>query len=160
MRKLDIRLKEGEFKNPLTKPLGNARDVFDVFASIKDYASETLLVVYLMNDLTGVYDVHSTGCASMTVVYPHDLFGRAYALRARYLILIHNHPQGIAAPSDDDWEVLKMIEDYAAPMDALSLLDFIIVGERDYWSAFDEVGGGDYSAGDIGGLAEEVRRQY
>ncbi len=153
MKQLDIRLTDGDFKNPLNRPLGNAADVFSVFGSIKDRASETLLVVYLLADLTGIYDVHSTGCASMATLSTQDLFGRAYALRARYMILIHNHPKGDPTPSNEDRRTLAMLEEYAAPMEALDLLDFIIVGDDHYWSAFDEAGGGDYAAGAVGSLA-------
>ena len=157
MDKLDIRLTEGEFKNPLKGPLSRAEDVAAIFDSIKDRASETLLVVYLLDDLTGVYDVHSTGCATMTTLSTQDLFGRAYALRARYLILIHNHPKGDPTPSAEDRRALMAIEAYAAPLETLDVLDFIIVGSKGYWSAFDEAGGGDYAAGAVGDLAFATR---
>lgn len=144
MKKIRLKLVEGGFPNPVKQPITTARDVFLVFRSLKDRASETLVAVYLQADMTGIYDIHATGGMGQVPVYTEDLFGRAYATRARYLILMHNHPGGDPTPSREGWATIAELEAYAAPMQRLQLLDFIIVGDDHYWSWYEEEKGGDY----------------
>lgn len=151
MKKIDLKLVDGEFTNPVREKVARSEDIYKIFASLKDHASETLLVAYLQHDLTGVYDIHSTGCPAWTSFSMHDLFGRAYLLRARYFILVHNHPGGKTEPSPQDLAILNDIKSFIAPMqDRLSMMDFIIVAGEHYWSWFDEEDGGEYEVGALG----------
>lgn len=143
MKQIDLKLKDGEFTNPLRNSLHFPEQAFEIFRSLKDHASETLLVIYLKHDLTGFYDVHSTGCSIYTMLDQHELFGRAYMTKARYMILVHNHPSGDPTPSPQDLENLETIRAFAAPLDKrrlLGLLDFIIVGDDTYWSWAEDKG--------------------
>lgn len=141
MKKIDLKLVAGEFKNPLLEKILFPEQVHEIFKSLKDKASETLLVVYLKDDFRGLYDVHSTGASSWTGFDQHDLFGRAYMTKSRYMILVHNHPNGNSKPSGGDLEILETIKELSAPLDKrriLGLLDFIIVAEDGYWSWAEE----------------------
>jgi len=151
MRKIDLKLVDGEYENPLKNAIHHPEDISRIFRSLKDKASETLLVIYLQHDLTGIYDVHSTGPSGTTVFDAQDLFGRAYVTRSRYMILVHNHPSGDATPSPEDLQNLSDILALAKPMRSISLLDFIIIGEDDIWSWFEENEGGDYTQGALNG---------
>ena len=143
MKQIELRLTDGEHTNPVKNSVRFPSQVYDVFASLKDKASETLLVIYLSEDYTGIYDVHSTGASAMVTLDLHDLFGRAYLTRSRYMILVHNHPKGDPSPSPADLEALEAIRLMAAPMDArrlVGLLDFVIIGDDSYWSWAEENG--------------------
>jgi len=151
MRKMEMKLTEGKFKNQLQNQLRQSKDVFEIFRSIKDEANETTLVIYLTEDLSGIYDVHSIGFPFATSISVADLIGRAYLLRSRYFIVVHNHPGGIPKPSETDMKVLKELQLYAYPLPTLSMLDFIIIGDGNYWSWFDEQDGGNYEQGALSG---------
>ena len=149
MKEISWQLVDGEHTNPLHETVRLPEQVAAVFQSLKDHASETCLAVYLKEDLTGTYDVHSTGTPAMTTLSINDLFGRAYVTRARYIVLVHNHPKGDPTPSPQDRAILAEIKRYADPLPTVTLLDFIIIGEGKYWSWFEEEDGGEYSVGAV-----------
>ena len=149
LRKLDIRLVDGEFENPIKEQVRAPKQVYEIFQTLKDRAQETLLGLYLWDDLTpSVYSVLSLGSESSTSISHRDIFGQMFALKATYFILIHNHPKGDPHPSEADKQALEALIEKAKIMDA-QLLDFIIVGADSYWSFFEEKSGGEYGLGVI-----------
>lgn len=123
--------------------------VYEVFKAIKDKAQETLIGVYLNNELeVNAYDTLSVGSSTETGVSSDEVFNRAVITRSRYIILIHNHPSGKASPSPEDKEAIVSLQEGAKWLKKV-LLDFIIVGEGSYWSMFEEEDGGAYSLGSV-----------
>jgi DNA repair protein RadC len=109
----------------------------------------TLAGVYLGHDLeVNAYDTLSIGSATETDVSTDEVFNRAVITRSPYIILIHNHPSGKAAPSPDDKKAIAILSKGARYLKK-SILDFIIVGDDRYWSLFEEQDGGEYSLGAI-----------
>ncbi len=149
LRKLNIELVDGEFENPVKEQVRGPEQIFEIFKSLKDKSQETLLGVYLTEDLeVRLYDVLSIGGKDMTLILPHEIFEHAIVTKSRMFILIHNHPQGDPKPSESDKEAMKAISEQSKVM-KLSFLDFIIVGNDGYWSMFEEADGGEYSLGSI-----------
>jgi DNA repair protein RadC len=149
LKKLKIELVKGEYKNPIKGQVTQPSQVYDVFNAIKDKAQEVLIGVYLNQNLEVLsYDTLSIGTKSATLVDAPEIFGRGFVMRAKYIILIHNHPSGEAKPSPDDEEVIKQLKAKAQVVE-IGLLDFIIVGDEKYWSMFEEMDGGDYSLGAV-----------
>ena len=146
LKKLDVTLIEGEFENPLKEQITSPHHIYRIFCAIKDRAQETLLAVYLFDDLTGAYDVLSLGSQSMTLLDTHDLFGRGFVLRARYFILVHNHPKGDSKPSPEDRAAIEQVIAASRHM-KIAFLDFVIIGDGRYWSYAEENDLGDYSLG-------------
>ena len=146
MKKLNVKLTEGEFKNELEEPLRNPDQLYTIFRDIKDEAHETLLVVYIHDDLQSVYDVHSLGAQSASLVDMKKLYGHAYVFRAAYMVLIHNHPSGDCNPSAQDEALIETIRAHEKVAE-VKLLDFIIVAGDTYWSHFNEHNGGEYTLG-------------
>lgn len=145
LRKLNIELVKGEYKNPVKGQVRDPKQVYEVFKAIKDKAQEILIAVYLNADLqVNSYDTLSIGNQSTVLVTPPEIFGRAFVLRSRYFILIHNHPSGAAVPSFEDIEAIKKLEQQSKVME-MRLLDFIIVGDDTYWSMFERLDGAEYS---------------
>lgn len=149
LRRLKIKLVKSEYKNPIQGQVRTPDQVYEVFKGIKDRNQETLIGLYLNNELDALtYDVLSIGGESVTLTLPDEIFGRAFVMRAKYIILIHNHPSGDPTPSPQDREVMTMLVNAARTVQK-HLLDFIIVGDNRYWSMFDEVDGGNYDLGAV-----------
>ena len=149
LRKLDIQLVKGEYQNPVKGQVRAPEQVYVVFKAIKDKAQETLIGVYLNNELeVNAYDTLSVGSSTETGVSSDEIFNRAVITRSRYIILIHNHPSGKAAPSPEDKEAITSLQEGAKWLKKV-LLDFIIVGDNEYWSMFEEEDGGEYSLGAV-----------
>lgn len=158
LKKLDIKLVKGEYQNKIKGQVRSPEQIYDVFESIKDKAQETLIVLYLDKNLeVKVYSILSTGSKNETTIDFDDVYGYGFLMKAKYFILIHNHPSGEAKPSDDDKEIIKTLQDYLEIKRVkLKPLDFIIVGDMEidkknkkYWSMFEEMDGGEYSLGAI-----------
>jgi DNA repair protein RadC len=149
LRKLNIQLVKGEYKNPVKGQVRDPKQIYEVFKALKDNAQETLIGVYLDAQLeVNIYDTLSVGNQRETWLHPSEIFGRAFVLRSKYIILIHNHPSGNPKPSPEDKEAIKLLIKQARIME-MYLLDFIIVGEKRYWSMFEAVEGGEYSLGAV-----------
>ena len=61
-------------------------------------------------------------------VYPRDVVQRALGLNAAAVIFAHNHPSGIAEPSQADQRITLRLRDALALVD-IRVLDHMIVGD-------------------------------
>ena len=52
---------------------------------------------------------------------PKEVFGRAIITRARYVILVHNHPKGDPQPSPDDLVAFRVLIAGARTLDMFML---------------------------------------
>lgn len=103
-------------------------------AALAGHGSECFLAVFL-NAKNRVLDhriIHE-GTIDHAIVYPRRIIEQALAARAAGLILVHNHPSGDPAPSDEDRRLTRSIQDAARPLD-IRVLDHIIVGREGYCS--------------------------
>ncbi len=63
-------------------------------------------------------------------VHPREVVRRALERNAAAAILVHNHPSGVAEPSDADIRVTRRLSDALALFD-VRVLDHLVVGARD-----------------------------
>ena len=160
LRKLDIQLVKGEYQNPVKGQVRAPEQVYEVFEAIKDKAQETLIGVYLNDELeVNAYDTLSVGSSIETDVSSDEVFNRAVITRSQYIILIHNHPSGKAAPSPEDKEAIASLQEGAKWLMKV-LLDFFIVGDIELWCLFEDDDGGEYGLGCVncGGWILECAR--
>jgi DNA repair protein RadC len=68
------------------------------------------------------------GSISEARVYPRELIRQVYQTNAAAVILAHNHPSGIAEPSEADKRLTQEIKTILSGID-VRLLDHIIIGE-------------------------------
>ena len=68
------------------------------------------------------------GTLNSAAVYPREIVKRSMELNAAALILAHNHPSGVAEPSDSDVQITRRIADAAALVD-VRVLDHMVVGK-------------------------------
>ena len=147
LKKLDIKLVDGEFENPIQEQLKDPSQLYEVFKKLKDKNQETALAVYLEDNLeVRAYDVISVGGEDVTLLIPREVFGRAFMIKSYTFIIIHNHPSGDPTPTNADKRMMAELIRGSKELN-LNFLDFIIVGENSYWSMFEAVDGGDYEIG-------------
>jgi DNA repair protein RadC len=68
-----------------------------------------------------------TGTLTQTSVYPREVARRALALNAAAVVLAHNHPSGVAEPSQADRWLTETLKSALALVD-VKVLDHVIVG--------------------------------
>lgn len=144
-----LRIKVGRTYRDATRD-----EVLDVAASyaIQDMAGETLaspehtesflrrvltgrhheqFVVVFLNNRHKVLatDVMFQGTIDGTSVYPREVVKRALEYNAAALILAHNHPSGIAEPSQADERITRRLKSALELID-VRVLDHIVMTEQ------------------------------
>lgn len=66
-------------------------------------------------------------------VYPREILKRVLQLNASALILAHNHPSGLAEPSEADQAITQRLKNALGLID-VRVLDHFIIGGADYVS--------------------------
>lgn len=110
--------------------------VFDSPARVKDYAAlhlaqlerEVFAVLYL-DSQHRLIEMHKLflGTLAQTSVYPREVVRQALALNAAAVILVHNHPSGVAEPSRAD-EYLTQSLKSSLQLVEVKVLDHLVVG--------------------------------
>lgn len=77
--------------------------------------------------------VISTGSVSQTFVSPMELFRKALMCSAVMIVILHNHPSGDPAPSEEDRKITRQVEK-GAQLLGLTLADHIVIGDNRYYS--------------------------
>ena len=67
------------------------------------------------------------GTIDGAAVYPREVLKRCLAANAAAVIFAHNHPSGVAEPSDADISITKKLTDALALID-VRVLDHMIIG--------------------------------
>ncbi len=75
----------------------------------------------------------SQGTVNSSVVSPREIFLEALKYHAVNLILVHNHPSGDPAPSQEDIQLTRRVKE-AGELIGIRLLDHIIIGDNSYIS--------------------------
>ena len=124
---------------PVTVQIVSSRDVFLRFVDrLSDLPHEEFWILLLRrsNHVLAEIKISSGGLAG-TVADPKIIFGRALALRAAAIVLIHNHPSGNPKPSTSDKSLTNNMREAGKFLD-LPVLDHIIVAGKQYVSFADE----------------------
>lgn len=78
-------------------------------------------------------EVISKGSVNSSMVPPREIFLTALKKAAVQLVLLHNHPSGVAAPSKADDTVTRQIA-AGGELLGIPLSDHIIIGDHNYYS--------------------------
>ena len=68
------------------------------------------------------------GSLDASIITPRDLFRDAISMNSAAVIIAHNHPSGDPAPSREDIEVSKRLQQ-AGQMIGIEVLDHLVIGE-------------------------------
>lgn len=78
-------------------------------------------------------DLVSIGTATESLIHPREVFKKAIAQNAVYIILVHNHPSNDPTPSLEDVQVTKQLAE-AGQKVGIPLLDHIIMSDSEFSS--------------------------
>lgn len=129
-----LRILEARFKVPninISSP-ASGRDYLRLrFAGLE---REELHALWLTTQNT-LIDVESLfiGTLTQTSVYPRELVKAALAANASAVVLAHNHPSGLATPSNADIALTAICKNALATVD-IALLDHFVVTTSDVTS--------------------------
>lgn len=101
---------------------------------LRAYPHEVFACLYLDNQHRFLYfDELFRGTIDGASVYPREVVKAALKHNAAAIILAHNHPSGVAEPSQADIHITKRIKSALDLVD-IRVLDHIIVGDADVTS--------------------------
>ncbi len=96
---------------------------------LRDRQREAFYVLYLDNQHRVIGDeVLFEGTLDAASVYPREVVKRALEHNCAAVILAHNHPSGVAEPSQADRRITRRISDALALVD-IRVLDHFVVGD-------------------------------
>lgn len=122
-RHLGERLLRGE---PLTSP----KETADFLSSrLRDYEFEVFAVIFLDNrHRVLAFEELFRGTIDGASVHPREVLRRALHHNAAAVVLSHNHPSGVAEPSQADCRITERLRDALAMVD-VRVLDHLIIGD-------------------------------
>ena len=98
-------------------------------ARLRDYRREVFLCLFLDTQHRVICSEELfQGTIDASSVYPREVVQRALALNAAAIIFAHNHPSGVAEPSQADERITLRLRDALALVD-VRVLDHMIVGD-------------------------------
>ncbi len=103
-------------------------------ASIGHKANEVLFAIFLnaKNEVLATKEL-GEGTVSQASAFPRKIVEEALKQKATSIILAHNHPGGIAEPSEHDESITSEIQKALALVE-ISLQDHIILANNEYYS--------------------------
>ena len=101
---------------------------------MRDLPKECLRGLYLDVRYHVVHDeVISLGTLSSNIIHPREVLRPALEYAASAVILVHNHPSGIAKPSEADIAVTRQIV-AAGKIFGIGVLDHLVVTKEKFES--------------------------
>ncbi len=120
-------------------PIKSPEDVVNTVAGItmeemRYYDREHFRVIYLdrKGGLLSMEDI-SVGGLHSSLVHPREVFKTAVKKSAASMILVHNHPSGDPAPSQEDINITRRLIE-AGKLMGIEIIDHVIIGDNKYCS--------------------------
>ena len=105
----------------------SAKDVYEHVNDMHNLPKEYLRGLYLNTHNQIIHDeVISIGTINSNIVHPREVFRPAVEYNAAAIVLVHNHPSGIATPSEQDIEITKQLIEAGRIM-GIHVLDHVII---------------------------------
>lgn len=113
--------------------INNSKDVVNLLMDEMRYEKKEIVKLILLNSKNKVLRIKniSIGTSSYAIIDPKDILSDAIKMKARKLIIAHNHPSGNPTPSQDDYELTKRIDSCCKLFD-IELLDHVVIGDGIY----------------------------
>ncbi|MGI9272458.1 MAG: RadC family protein [Woeseiaceae bacterium] len=117
---------------PVGQAIRNPADTQSfLHAKIRHLGHEMFCCLYLDNRHRVLrFDELFRGTIDGTSVYPREVVKEALAINAAAVILAHNHPSGVAEPSQADERITKRLKSALELVD-IRLLDHLIIGNAE-----------------------------
>lgn len=121
------------FNSPL-KVNQFARDFLEMDRRTEEYVC--MLCLNTKNAMTGIFEITHGTLIAVTSVRERCI-KKALLANAVGIILIHNHPSGNCAPSNEDRRITKQLTE-AGKLLNIDLVDHVIIGDESYYSFKEE----------------------
>ena len=117
------------------KPIKTAKDVFEHCSpKLSSSDREHFMILHLDTKNRVIKDeIVSVGALTGTIAHPREVFKSAIKESAHSVILVHNHPSGDPAPSDEDLKMTERLLE-AGEILGIKVLDHVIVGKEEWYS--------------------------
>ncbi|HEX2139249.1 MAG TPA: DNA repair protein RadC [Woeseiaceae bacterium] len=115
---------------PKGQPIRSPADTESfLMARLRDLPHELFCCIYLDNRhrIIGFEELFR-GTIDGTSVYPREVVKQALAVNAAAVILAHNHPSGVAEPSQADERITRRLKAALELVD-IRLLDHLVIGD-------------------------------
>ena len=115
--------------------IGGPEDIFSyVRLHLGGQDRECVYALYLNNAKKIVHHCKvGSGTVDRTAIYPREILKPALMVDATSMVLVHNHPDGMPVPSEEDHQYTNQIETIAETM-GIRLVDHIIVTRTQAYS--------------------------
>ncbi len=115
--------------------LGSWKKLLDYLRTAMAHNKVEQFRVIFLDNKNGLIDdrVLQEGTINHTPVYPREIMRMAIELHAVAMILVHNHPSGDPAPSEDDIRMTREIIAAAEKLD-ITVHDHIVIGRKGHAS--------------------------
>jgi DNA repair protein RadC len=120
---------------PVKKKILNPTDAYKLLKGELEHEKRELFVTILI-DVKGYvinHQIVSIGTLSSAPIHPREVFYPAIRHKAASIVLAHNHPSGDPTPSQEDYDITKMLVDAGALM-GIGVNDHIIIAEQGFVS--------------------------
>ena len=119
-------------------PLSSPSDAADFLThQLRDRKREVFAIIYLDTRHQVIdYEELFIGTLNGATVHPREVVRSVLDHNASAVILAHNHPSGIAEPSQSDVALTKRLRDSLDLID-VRLLDHLVIGDGEYVSLSD-----------------------
>ena len=125
---------ESPVKIVSTKPLQTEKDILRYLDHFRDKKQEYFICLSLDSGQRLItWRVVTIGTLDMAIAHPREIFAGPITDRAASIIIAHNHPSGMARPSDMDIKTTQQIV-AAGQILGIKLRDHIIVTANEHFS--------------------------
>jgi DNA repair protein RadC len=128
-------LAEGFQNRPYVESSGDILKL--LYQEMRDLDQEAFKVL-LLNGQNHVLKIEEVAKGTLTTsqIYPREVVKVALRHSAAALVLVHNHPSGVAQPSEDDKKITRDIV-FACRLMGMKVHDHIIIGDNEKFSFAD-----------------------
>jgi DNA repair protein RadC len=122
-------------KNPVRAEIRSPEDVASLLMEAMRGLDREQFRVVLMDSKNRVLGIETVavGTLNASLVHPREVLKPGIRKSAAALILVHNHPTGVAAASEEDIRLTRRIVE-AGRIVGIEVLDHIIIGDGAYES--------------------------
>ena len=114
------------------------QNVANICEDLGNLAQESFHILTL-NAKNNIIQRHmiTLGIADASLVHPREVFRPACEDSACRIILVHNHPSGDPAPSNQDISITKRLVEVGNVV-GIKVIDHVVIGNESYYSFVDE----------------------
>lgn len=140
MASVELGRRIGKSKRSMLGKVNSPGTVVAFFQEELRHQNKEQFIVVFLNTKHAItaYEVVSVGSLTASIVHPREVFNKAIRRSAAAILVVHNHPSGQVAPSEEDKRITQRLKE-AGNLLGIRLLDHLIIADDDYYS-FTEMG--------------------